>query len=144
MRINEDYIEQDNIIGQMTSDVSDENPVFIMQNRRPVKDLLKDWKFIIHFEVSNYWDNVQGAEAMRQVEEMVIQCTTRLRAAIERLPYNVEMSQFVVGSGMAESQWNASYDGGGFTQYKTYLLEHTDDDKGIQRITKIFLGINLD
>jgi hypothetical protein len=98
----------------------------------------------INFEVSNYWDNVQGAEAMRQVKEMVIQCTTRLRAAIERLPYNVEMSQFVVGSGMTESQWNASYDGGGFTQYKTYLLEHTDDDKGIQRITKIFLGINLD
>ena len=68
MRINEDYIEQDNIIGQMTSDVSDENPVFIMQNRRPVKDLLKDWKFIINFEVSNYWDNVKGPEAMRQIE----------------------------------------------------------------------------
>ena len=40
MRINEDYIDQDIIIDQPDVDADEGNSVFIMQDRRPISELL--------------------------------------------------------------------------------------------------------
>ena len=142
MRINEDFIEQDGVLDQLSSsDISDENPYFIMQNRRPVIELLKDWNCIFFLEIGDYWN--KDDDYLNQVEQMIVKYSKKLRDVLEHLPYQVEMSSIIVGSGMSETQWDNSSTGGGFTQYKTYLLQQTEDDKGIQKITKLFFGIHL-
>lgn len=142
MRINEDFIEQDGVLDQLSSsDISDENPYFIMQNRRPVSELLTGWNCIIYLEIGDWWN--KEPDYLTQVEKMIVKYSKKLRDVLERLPYQVEMSPIIVGSGMSDSQWNNSSTGGGFTQYKTYLLQQTEDDKGIQKITKLFFGIHL-
>ena len=40
------------------------------------------------------------------------------------------MSPIVIGSGLSNTGWDGSYDGGGFSTYDKYLLGHTEDDKG--------------
>lgn len=142
MRINEDFIEQDGVLDQISSaDISDENPYFIMQNRRPVIELLKDWNCIFFLEIGDWWNN--EPDYLTQVEKMVVKYTSKLRDVLERLPFRVEMSPFIVGSGMTSSQWDGSNDGGGFTTFLKYLLNQTEDDKGIRKITKLFFGIHL-
>ena len=141
MRINEDFIDQDDNLEQMTNqDVSIENPEFIMQDRRPVVELLREWDSILYLEIGDYWNN--QPDYPKHVEQMVVKYTRKLRDVLERLPYRVEMSQFVVGSGMNDGEWEHD-DTNGFSQYKTYLLNQTEDDRGIQKETKLFLGIRL-
>lgn len=141
MRINEDFIDQDDNLEQMTNrDVSIENPAFIMQDRRPVVELLHEWDSILYLEIGDYWNN--EPDYLKHVEQMVVKYTSKLRDVLERLPYRVEMSQFVVGSGMNDGEWEHD-DTNGFSLYKTYLLNQTKDDRGIQKETKLFLGIRL-
>ena len=142
MRINEDFIEQDGVLDQIaSSDISDENPYFIMQNRRPVIEILKDWNCIFYLEIGDYWN--KDEDYLQQVEQMVVKYSKKLRDVLERLPYQVEMSPVIVGSGMSDTQWDGSSTGGGFTTFLKYLLNQTEDDKGIQKITKLFFGIHL-
>lgn len=142
MRINEDFIDQDDNLEQMTNrDVSIEKPAFIMQDRRPVVELLHEWDSILYLEIGDYWNN--EPDYLKHVEQMVVKYTSKLRDVLERLPYQVEMSPIIVGSGMSDSQWDASFDGGGYPTFMKYLLNQTEDDKGIQKITKLFFGIHL-
>lgn len=142
MRINEDFIEQDGVLDQISSaDISIKNPAFIMQDRRPVVELLREWDSILYLEIGDWWN--KEPDYLTQVEKMVVKYTSKLRDVLERLPFRVEMSSFVVGSGMTSSQWDGSDDGGGFTTFLKYLLNQTEDDKGIQKITKLFVGIRL-
>ena len=112
-----------------------------MQDRRPIIELFRGWDSILYIEIGDYWNNDE--DYLKQVEQMVFKYSKKLRDVLERLPFRVEMSSFIVGSGMTESQWDNSDTGGGFTQYKNYLLQQTEDDKGIQKVTKLFLGIRL-
>lgn len=121
MRINEDFIEQDGVLDQISSaDISIENPAFIMQDRRPVVELLREWDSILYLEIGDWWN--KEPDYLTQVEKMVVKYTSKLRDVLERLPFRVEMSSFVVGSGMTSSQWDGSNDGGGFTTFLKYLL----------------------
>ncbi len=146
MRINEDYIdqEQDIIIEQPDVDADEGNSVFIMQHRRPISELLNGWNFIVHVEVGGYRTKAETPEDMENIKQTVISCAQRIHDAIERLPYNVAMSPVVIGSGMTNTGWDRSYDGGGFTTYDRYILGHTEDDNGFQKITKLFFGIRLE
>ena len=140
MRINEDFIEQEDIIDDITdTDIIDENPYYIMQDRRPVKELLKDWDCIFFIEIGDYWTKVP--DYVKRVEEMVNIYTRQLTDMIGRLPYGVEMSKFVVGSGLNDGEFE--HEDTEFSTYKEYLLNQTDDDNGIQKETKLFLGISL-
>lgn len=144
MRINEDYIDQDIILEQPDVDTDEGSSVFIMQDRRPISELLKGWDFIIHVEVGDFWTKADTPEDMKNIELTVLSCAQRIHDAIERLPYNVVMSPIVIGSGMTNMGWDKSYDGGGFSTYDKYLLGHTEDDRGFQKITKLFFGIHLE
>ena len=69
-QINEDFIEQEDIIDDITdTDLSDENPYFIMQDRRPVIELLNDWDCIFYLEIGDYWVNfAKTPDYLKQVE----------------------------------------------------------------------------
>ena len=125
-------------------DVDEENSVFIMQDRRPISELLNGWDFIVHVEVGDFWTKTDTPEDMENIKLTVLSCAQRIHNAIERLLYNVVKSPVVIGSGLTNTAWDSSYDGGGFTTYDKYLLGHTEDDKGFQKITKLFFGIRLE
>ena len=144
MRINEDYIDQDNIIDQPVVDADEGNSVFIIQDRRPISKLLKGWDFIVHVEVGDYWTKADTPEDMKNIELTFLSCAQRIHNAIERLPYNVDMSPIVIGSGLTKYGWYGSKDGGGFTTYDKYILGNTEDDKGYPKITKLYFGIRLE
>ena len=125
-------------------DADEGNSVFIMQDRRPISELLNGWDFIVHAEVGDFWTKADTPEDMENIKLTVLSCAQRIHDAIERLPYNVDMSPAVIGSGLTNTGWDRSYDGGGFSRYDKYLLGHTEDDKGFQKITKMFFGIRLE
>ena len=82
MRINEDYIDQDIIIDQPAVNDDEGNSVFIMQDRRPISELLKGWNFIVHVEVGDYWTNADTPEDMKNIELTVLSCAQKIHDAI--------------------------------------------------------------
>ena len=72
---------------------------------------------------------------------MVREYTKKLTDTFERLSYGIQMSKVVVGSGLNDGEFE--HENTGFSTYKDYLLNQTDDDNGIQKETKLFFGISL-
>ena len=59
MRINEEFLDKDDNMQSITNVADDDlqsSPAFIMQNRRPVIELVGDYKFLLYLPFGDYWN----------------------------------------------------------------------------------------
>ena len=129
-RLNEDFLDNVSADDIKRQDDSLENPDYIMQDGRPVSELLNDYMCCVHTCIN--FDFMVRIKAL----------CTRLRQLTERLPFNLDVSPVIISYGLTEDQWrNANFDTG-FLTYEKYLMGHTEDQGGKKHV-HLFMGIKL-
>lgn len=128
-RVNEDFLDDASIDDVKRPDDSLENPDYIMQDGRPVSELLSDYSCCVHIFIES--------SLMVRIKALC----TKFRQLIERLPFDLVVSPVVISCGLSETQWRyANYDTG-YTTYEKYLMYHTDDSG--KKHKHLFMGIKL-
>ena len=128
-RLNEDFLDNVSADDIRRQDDSLENPDYIMQDGRPVSELLNDYMCCVHTCINpNFMVRIKAL-------------CTRLRQLTEHLPFNLDVSPVIISYGLSEDQWrNANFDTG-FLTYEKYLMGHTDD--GGKKYVHLFIDIKL-
>jgi hypothetical protein len=111
-------------------DDSFENPDYIMQDGRPVSELLSDYMCCVHTCINSKF--------MVRIKAFC----TRLRQLTERLPFNLDVSPVIISYGLSEDQWRYANFDTGFLTYEKYLMGHTEDQGG-KKYVHLFMGIKL-
>ena len=89
-RLNEDFLDNVSADDIKRQDDSLENPDYIMQDGRPVSELLNDYMCCVHTCIN--FDFMVRIKAL----------CTRLRQLTERLPFNLDVSPVIISYGLTE------------------------------------------
>lgn len=89
-RLNEDFLDNVSTDDIKRQDDSLENPDYIMQDGRPVSELLSDYMCCVHTCIN--FDFMIRIKAL----------CTRLRQLTERLPFNLDVSPVIISYGLTE------------------------------------------
>jgi hypothetical protein len=144
MVINESFFSDDNIEDinsaiedtETASDSEIRNKDWMLQDKRPIEELIGDYPCIVNFELMFY--KTTDEEASQKIDKIC----RKLRMMFSNFDSG-EMSLVIAGSCWTENEWRYSTVDTGFTTYVKYLLNQTQHDKGIQHTTQFFFGIRL-
>jgi hypothetical protein len=131
MRINEDYLDNVSASDIIAQDVNLQSP-YIKQDGRPLESLIPDEykKCIVSICIGNQNDAIP----VNKLEQF--------KSILARIP-GLNVSEFVVGPAMTESQYRFDDEDSGFNTYAKYLLGHTTDSPKKKLANSLFFGITL-
>jgi len=109
-QLTEDFLDDVSIEDVKRHDDNNINPDYIMQDGRPVSEMLSGYTCFVHANSDNL------------LFRLKMMCE-RIQSVMSRLPFNLDASPIVISQGLSEDRWRyANYDTG-YSTYEKYILD---------------------
>lgn len=137
--LNEDFFDEQDIEVDNDEDVHviESTYSYMMQNKRPIKDLLSDFQCVAHIQLKSKY-------TPKDANRIYKLCNV-LKNFLDAISYEIDASKIIIGSSQSRKDYhynNPTVTGpnGRIEPYKNYIMRQTEDDKGINGIVNLVFG----